>query len=813
MNENKTKINNSNTLSKMDRAGVGLFLHYLKIALRNIIKDRTYSLINLIGLSVAIACCFLVIVWVKFEFSFEDCHPKANRIYKVLIERENMQNAIYDPEQIRPGIFQQLKQTFPEIEASTYVNHSQALFVFEDKEEVVMVDYVNTTSDYFEIFSYDYIEGSVENVLNNNGIVISEALARKIFGNESAIGKTITLSNRPVLTIGAVVKIPHNTNLTFDILDPAADRGGMNTGVHYISVMENTRLSEETQQRMKHFLSTIRETEDKLIYQPLKDTYFHSPPKLTVPKELGGNSKDWQILGDLKQIYLFSSIVLLILAIAIINYINTSTARSISRMKETGIRKMTGSSRSQLIVRFLSESFIISAASTIIALTISNKLFSDFSMMMGSQAIFIFDNSMVFIALVVCLIITFLSGGYAAFYLSSIDPVAIIQGGVNPGSKERLRKILTGFQFFLSICILISTCMIYKQIHYMFTADTGVERNNILVIETMSRNAEDFIQTIKQNQHIIDATHASRAPYDIQNNWSGVSWTGMKDIEKEIEFAHIYCDHRYADAFGLQMIAGEFIQPGWNRNVDIKSCNLIINETFQKLMDEDNPIGMKVNFGYILSGEITGVIKDFNFRPLKESITPLIIAFMPQSFRNIYIKTSGNNKKETLDYILEKYREFEAPATNRRPLVYYTAEDDFNIMYKNELRMRKIFSIFSILSLGLCIMGIFSMVTFMIEKRKKEIAIRRINGAETKDIIALFIGNFATIIGIACAIAIPASFIILLRWIQTYAFRTSLSWWLFVLVPLVISLITAALIAVQVSLATRQNPAEVIKSE
>jgi putative ABC transport system permease protein len=808
---NIKKVNNSNSPPKMGKAGAGLFYHYIKIALRNIFKDRIYSLVNIIGLSVATVCCFLVIFWVKFEFSFEDCHSKADRIYKVLIERENMQNVIYDPEQIRPGIFHQLKQTFPEIEASTYVNHSQAFFAFDDKEEVIMVDYVNATPDYFDIFSYDYIEGNMENVLKTNGIVLSEVLARKIFGNESAIGKTISLSNRPVMTIGAVAKIPHNTNLTFDILDPAADRGGTNTGIHYVLVKENSRISEETEERMKNFLSTIRETEDKLVYQPLKDTYFHSSPKLIVPKELGGNSKDWQILGNMKQIYLFSSIALLILAIAIINYVNTSTARVISRMKETGIRKVVGSSRSQLIYRFLSDVFILSAASIIIALTVSKSLFPDFSMMMGSQAVFILDFNTILIALAVCIIITFLSGGYAAFYLSSIDPIAVIQGGIYPGSKERLRKILTGFQFCLSISILISTCMIYKQIHYMFTADTGVERNNIIVIETMLRDAEDFIQTIKQNPAIIDATFASRAPYDIQNNWSGVSWAGMKEPEKEIEFAHIYCDHRYAGTFGLQMIAGEFIQPGWSRNVDIKSCNLIINETFRELMGEVNPIGMTVNFGYILSGEIIGVVKDFNFRPLKEPIIPLIIAFMPSSFRNLYIKTSGNNKKETLDYILEKYREFEVSAPNRKPLVYYTAEDDFNIMYKNELRMKKVFSIFSILSLCLCGMGIFSMVTFMIEKRKKEIAIRRINGAENADIISLFITNFTKIIGIACAIAIPTSYFILLRWIQDYTFRTALSWWIFVLVPLVVALITASLIALQVFFTTRQNPAEVIK--
>jgi putative ABC transport system permease protein len=206
-------------------------------------------------------------------------------------------------------------------------------------------------------------------------------------------------------------------------------------------------------------------------------------------------------------------------------------------------------------------------------------------------------------------------------------------------------------------------------------------------------------------------------------------------------------------------------------------------------------------------------VKDFNFKPLKEPITPLIISFNPETCNKVYIKTTGHHKKETLDYILAKYREMGTPASNNRPVMYHTVEDDYNFMYKTELRTMKMLTVFSMLSLCLAVMGIFGMVSFMIEKRTKEIAIRRINGAETKDIIALFIFHFAKIVGIACAIAIPASFIILLRWIQIYAFRTSLSWWIFMLVPLVISLITAVLIAVQVSFTARQNPAEVIKSE
>ena len=785
-----------------------MVLHYLKIALRNILKDKVYSLINLIGLSVAIACCFLLIFWIKFELSFEDGQPKAGRIYKVL-EVEKRTDGLHKSDWIRPGIASRLKGTFPEIEASTAVSHEWLPFVYEDKEGI-MVDYTTTTPDFLEIFSCEYIEGNKENVLKNKGVILSEETAGKFFGKESAIGKTVRFGkNHLVCNVQAVVRIPQNTHIKFDILD--LNRYANNDGTHYILIKENTRFSEETQRRMADFLGTTRKTENKLSFQPLKDVHLHSPKELAI-------NTNWQTFGDLKQIYLFSFIALLILVIAIINYVNTSTARAMSRMKEVGVRKITGSTQRQLILRFLSDAFVISAASIVLSLIASKFLFPEFSMMMGNQAAFFLDFHTILIALVVCLVITLLSGGYAAFYLASFDPITVFRGGVHPGSKENLRKILIGFQFFLSIGMLISTLAIYRQIHYMFTADTGVDRKNIIILDTnLWYEVEDFIQVIKrENPNIIDATIAWGAPYNAEYSYSGVSWEGSPEAVKEVEFAQIFCDYHYVNTFGLQVIAGEFIQPGWSwwQDSDEKSYSIVINQAFQKLMGMDNPIGTTVNYGWEMSGKIIGVVKDFNFKPLKEPITPLIISFNPEVCNKVYIKTSGKNKKETIDYILKKYREMGYSVNdNKMPVMYHTVEDDFSVMYKTELRTMKILTVFSIISLCLSVMGIFGMVSFMIEKRTKEIAIRRINGAETKDIIVLFIFNFAKIIGIACLIAIPVSFIVLYKWIQVYAFRTSLSWWIFVLVPLVVSFITAVLISTQAFFATRQNPADAIKLE
>ena len=776
-----------------------MIAHYLKIALRNIFKDKIYSLINLVGLSIAMACCFLLIFWIKFELSFENCHPKAERIYQVL-QVEKRADDFHKSDWIRPGISLQLKETFPEIEASTVVSHEQWPLVYEGGEGI-MVDCCSATPDYLDMFSYEYMEGTKEGVLKSKGAIISEEVSRKFFDNESAIGKSLGGAN-----IQAVVKIPKNTHLKFDILS-INDRVAY--GVHFILIKENVRFSEATQQRMSDFLRTTRETENKLSFLPLKDIHLHSP------KELANNSV-WQTFGDLKQMFLFSLVALLILTIAVINYVNTSTARAMSRMREVGVRKMLGSTQWQLIIRFLSDAWILSVVSMVVTLVASKLLFPDFSMLMGNQVSFLFDYHTILIALVVCIVITLLSGGYAAFYLSSLNTITVLRGGVRPGSKENLRKILIGVQFFFSVGLLISTWMIYRQTHYMFTTDTGVDRKNIVILDTgLWYQVETFIEVItRENPNIIDATIASGAPYNVGYSYSGVSFKGSQEAVKEVEFAQITCDHHYANTFGLQMVDGEFIQPGlsWWQYADTTSFNIVINETFRKLMGKDHPIGMTVNYSWGLSGKVIGVVKDFNFKPLKEPITPLIISFNPEAANTVFIKTTGHNREATLDYIKEKYMEMR-PSYASRPFMYSTVEDDYEVMYKTELRTMKMLTVFSILSLCLCVMGIFSMVSFMVEKRKKEIAIRRILGAKTKDIVSLFITNFGKIIGVAYVFAIPVSFYILSKWMQSYAFRTSLSWWIFVLVPVAVSLITAALITVQVFFTTRQNPAEVIKAE
>ncbi|PXV58873.1 putative ABC transport system permease protein [Dysgonomonas alginatilytica] len=781
--------------------------HYFKITVRSLIKDRRYSFINIVGLSVAIACCFLLIFWIKFELSFEDGYPKGNQIYRVM-KVENRIDGLHKSAYIRPTVAEELKTTFPQIEAATFMSHENLPFVREDKsgEDGISIDYVTTNKDFLKMFSFVYLEGSPQNIVNNRGVLITKDAAYKFFGNESPIGKSITFGISLTCTIEAVVELPRNTQVRFDVLSIDGHNSG---GTHYIMMKENAEVTPEFKRQIADFLSTQGETKDKLVLQPLKDIHLHSP------KEVAINTR-WEVYGNLEQIYLFSAAVILILIIAIINYINTSIARALSRMKEVGVRKVTGATKRQLKERFLFESFFISAISVIVALALVKFFFPVFSKIMGTQTAFSFDLQSALIAIAVCIIISLLSGGYAAFYLSSFSPKLVMRGGSNTGSKEGLRKALIGLQFFISISILMCTTIIYKQINAIFNADTGVNRENIIVLETSFwYDAENFIQIIKkENSNIIAASIAMSAPYNSSWGYSGISWEGSSDEVKNVEFTEISCDTHYANTFGLKVIEGEFIKPGlkWWQWTEDKSFDIVINESFKKMMGEANPIGITVTYGFGRQGKIIGVVKDFNFKPLREKISPLIISFNPETCFNVYVKTTGKDKQATLEYILGKYKEMK-PGYAKRPVAYHTVDDEYKEMYAVELRTAHMLSVFSVISFVISLLGIISMVSFMVEKRTKEIAIRKINGASIKDISILFITGIAKVGLVASAISIPICYVIMYQWLEGFIYRTALSWWIFALIPLFMLLITALVIIVQIYYTARQSPVESLRSE
>lgn len=784
--------------------------HYFKITLRGLRSDKAFSIINITGLAVAITCAFLLIFWIKFETSFENCYPNNERIYKLLIEEEQKDGLRYTGTMGNQS--ENLKKTYPQIEAAALFVNQNAPFSVEGAEgDGILINLAHTNYDFLRMFALEYTEGSPQNaVKNNNSIIITKETAKRFFGEESPLGKKLQWYSG-VYTVEAVVKLPKNTLLQFEALIPSEIV--YDSGMQFIMLKKHERMTASLKEQLSGYLSSQQETKNKIIPQKLADMHLHTPTGIKGKDSYGVKFK----YGNYAQIIYFSAAVLLILLMAVINYINTSIARAMNRMKEVGVRKVTGAKKKHLIERFLFESFILTAIGVILSFAFTKYIYPLFSEIMGNKIELLFDWQTLTIALLVCIFVSVLSGGYAAFYLSSFRPAIILKGGAKTGSKERLRKVLLGVQFFLSVGILISTVCIYKQINAIFNESSGMNRSNIIILDTnLWYGGEDFIKIIKQeNPNVIDATMANSPPYNSPWEYTGVTWEGMNNDMGNISFSNIFCDHNYAATFRLELIQGEFIPPGlpWfgEPDPDRKAMNIVVNESFVKLMNTDNPLGTSVSY-LQGTGKIIGVVKDFNFKPLKEKISPVIMCYNPENLTYMYIKTTGKNQQATLDYILRKYKEMKPDWTNR-PVMYHTVEDEYNKMYEDELRSASVLSIFSIISLFLSLMGVISMVSFMIEKRRKEIAIRKINGAKTPDIILLLWKDLAGVAAMASILVIPLCYILMHRWLEGYVYRTTLSWWIFLALPILLIILICLIVAIQVSFATRQRPVESLRSE
>ena len=782
-----------------------MLLHYLKIAWRNIWNDKFYSLINLIGLTVAFTVVFLFVHWIRFELSFEKDNPNADRIYQVQ-EAERREDGIHKNINFRTSHNEQLKDTYPAIEEAVSV-YQERLSINIKGKEPSMVYWTSTQENFFKLFPMKVLAGSI----NTPGMIINEELANRIFGSpEKAIGGEVTFF-KDYQPISAVIEVPKNSMIKVDAMSITKGGGFDFGGVHYILLKKNTPFTTELQLQMAQFLTLNSGSKNKLMFKPLKEVHLYTDDNT---EKINNNA----YYGNIKEIRLFIIVVLLLLTLAVINYVNTSTARAMSRAREVGVRKISGSKRQQLIVRFLTEAFIISFIAAFLAMDIAKVLHHSFERVMTNTFEFNIDGFTIALGLTMCLITTVLAGSYASFYLSALNPVQVLaSGAAKAGSKNTLRKILLGIQFAIALGVLVCTWTVYRQLEYMLKKDLGFNKENIYYFDTgLMYGSEEFINELQSSPYVLNATIASGTPYNVTWGYGDVSWEGSSTGTNEITFAELACDHRFDDVFDLKLLQGEFIPPGltWWQYSTEASTNIVINENFKELIGSNNPLGMTISYGnkgFKREGKIIGVVKDFYFRPMNYKISPLIICFDPEVSNRMYIRIDPKHEKEALAHINETYNKTKGDVY--RPFILTPLETEYREMYKSETRLQKILGIFSLLSVVLSFMGIVSMVAFIIEKRTKEIGIRKINGAKRLDIVREFWCEFLLLIGIAAVPAIVVSVWLMNNWLQQYVYRPAFGWWIFVLVPLFIAGITALILLLQVQGIAKKNPVECLKSE
>jgi putative ABC transport system permease protein len=806
-----------------------VYKNYFKVAYRNLIKKKAYSFINIFGLGLGIACCMLIFMYVSDELSYDNYHEKGARIYRV-VHGETAQNDI-GGRFLYPGwvwgnapIGPALKNDFPEIDKVVqFSGRSDILLTYGDKmyqEDGVF--FMDSTA--FDVFSWKFISGDPKTALAAPySIVLTESTARKYFGEEDPLGKSLKgsesagRSNPGDYTVTGVIEdIPLNSHFRFNVLlslntfrkslpEIFPEWGYVD---FYTYFLVNEQFDEEAFKRKIPALlkRNIKQPDSRYSIQieALKDVYLRS----AADRQPGET-------GSLSNIYVFSIIGLFILIIGIINFMNLSTARSLERGKEVGIRKSIGAARESLIYQFLSESFMIVFLSSIVALilvTFALPYMVDFTgKQLAISRYLQWETVLAFISLMA--VIGIIAGSYPAFVLSGFNPVMILKGMSKSGAGgEALRKGLVVFQFSLSVALIAGTIIVYYQMKHLLDKDLGFDKDQMLVLDynydgTVTAKSEVLKTELEKNPSVISVAFSRSVP----GSYFPHAGTEIESPEGEMKMIGqpiFQVGMDFVNHFGLELIAGR----SYSRQYPSDSAKaLIVNEAAARQYGYSNPadiVGKKFN-QWGRAGVVIGVVKDFNFTSLHRNIEPLTLPFEAYASRYLSIKIKADNVSETVDYIRDVWKQL-AP---HRPFLYSFLDDDFNRQYKSDFMFRRLFTTFSLLAIFIACLGLLGLATYTAQQRTKEIGIRKVLGADVSNIVGLLSRDFIKLVLLAIVIATPLSWYAMTRWLNGFAYKIDIHPLIFIVAGVIALSIALLTIGYQAIKSALMNPVSSLKSE
>lgn len=796
-----------------------MWINYLKVIFRTLNRYKFFSFINIIGLSVGIAAFVLIMMIVEHEFEFDQHFKNANQIYRVTLDME-WEQAPTQFTALAPGPTAiQLAKDYPEIIAGTRFSTSDRR-MFE-----AIDDYLNTLgqkfyennifmvdSNFFKVFDVPVIAGDKNTMLTApNSIVLSESLAEKYFGMIDVVGRTLKMDNEQQLTITGVIKdLPSTTHFKIDILltsngDPNFEINNWQTFLYsFVRVSVNANLKDIDQK-----LLAFKEK----YYAPWKETStFHFQKMLDIHLK-NDRIFDYALTGDLKNVLFLISIAFLVLLIACMNFMNLSTARSVQRSKEVGIRKVVGASRSKLIFQFLGESIFVTFISMFIAIVLIESIIPGFQKLTDTDLSVDYSKHL-FSFIGLTLIIGLFSGIYPAFFTSSFKPILALKNETVLGSGSIIiRKILVVFQFVVMIILLSGVMVIFQQMKYVKTRPLGFDKNQIVYTSfkegVPGEQANLLKEMLLSDPNIKTAFLTSQLPGETPFGDHFL----IEGNKKSFPARTTSIGYGYIPGLEIKMLAGR----NFSKEYGTDSASCIINETAMKNFGWtiDNVIGKKMSWNFAsswdsqINGRVIGVVKDYHFKSLHEEIEPIILTFKPSLNRIVAAKINTENINQTIKFIEKSFEEIN-PAY---PFEYSFLSDDFKQLYKREAQFEKIFRYFVVLAIIIAILGLLGLTAFMAEKKVREIGIRKTYGASILSIIKLFTSEFALYVIIANIIGIPVSILIMNRWLDNFSYRINITWGLFLLVfmiSLIIAIGTVALLAWRSAL---KNPIEAIKYE
>ncbi len=805
-----------------------MFKNYFKIALRNLWKNKGFSALNIVGLATGLAVCLLIVLYVRNELSYDKYNVNADLIYRLdadIYFNNTEANMAVAPDPLPVAIV----RDYPEVAQMVRINRQGDILIKKDNENIQDHHAAFVDSTFFKVFTFPMIAGDPNTALNEpNSIVIDETTAKKYFNSTDVVGKTLYVDNSTNCKITGVIKdMPKQSSFHFSFLRPrgtASPSWLSNNATCFIMVRQgvsrqklqhdvdatiNNYLGKELESQLHISLSDLKNKGNHFIYHlmPLTDIHLHSD-----------KSYELEPTGDITYVYIFSAIALLILLIACVNFMNLSTARSANRAKEVGIRKVAGSLRSHLITQFLTESVLISFISLLLAIGIAAILLPLFNQLAQKQMYVttLFSTWLLPVMIILVFLVGCVAGSYPAFYLSSFQPIHVLKGKVAKGFKSSwLRNGLVIFQFSISIMLIIGTIVIYNQLDFIHRRKIGYNRDQVLVLHNaynLNNNIKTFRNEMLNIPGVTDATITGDLPTGTNYDNEGWFRDATFDAAKTVILTNFYVDENYIPTLGMQMETGR----NFSKDFPSDSTGIIINEAAVKVLGFKDPLKESLyrpnmndgNISGATAYHIIGVVKDFNYSSMHSNIGPLIIQ-EGDNRGSIAMRISTKNIPSLIDKVQSQWNSM-APG---QPFDYSFMDADFNKLYTAEQQTGKLFITFAIFAIFIGCLGLFGLVSYAAEQRTKEIGVRKVLGASVSGIVAMLSKDFAKLVLIATVIAFPVAWWAMNKWLQSFAYRTHISWWIFVIAGLAAMVIALFTICIQAIKAAITNPVKSLRSE
>ncbi len=799
--------------------------NYFTIAIRNILKYRFFSAINIAGLTVGVAACLYIFIYVKDELSYDRFHKDADQIYRVGLmgkmasQEFNVSNSCYP-------VGSTMKEEIPGITDYTRIwpASNTVVFAFEDKsfseKKVFYAD-----SNFFSFFSFELVEGDANTMLTDpNSVVLTEDLAKKYFGNETPVGKLLTIGpdKKSFKVTGVAKRAPLNSHfqfsalLSFSTVDNQIYKGWTGNSIYtYVKLDRNTdpdfvdtQLEEIVIKHVGPEIEQLGLTYEQFKEQggkysyfvyPMVDTHLHS--KLEGDPEPG---------GDIKYVYIFMAVGVFILLIACINFMNLSTARSAGRAKEVGLRKTLGSMRTQLIGQFLSESFIFSLIAMVLALVLTYLLMPAFNVLSGKALLFssLLDPVFVVVAAILMVIIGLLAGSYPALYLTSFNPVEVLKGKRRSGMKTKgVRSLLVVVQFTVSIFLIAATLVVFQQLNFMQERNLGIDKRRVITIQNM-RNIGESRKAFKDRLDQLSGITASSYTNNLFPGINNINVFRIAGSEQDRLLASYFTDWDHQAVMKFNLNEGRY----FSRDLASDSTACLINESAVRELGWtlETAVGSEIlDFSGTEPKKIAviGVIEDFNYESLKNQVRPLVIQLTDIS-RQLMVRYDGNPMDATAN-IEKLWKEF-APGV---PFEYSFLDQDFDALFRAEMRMRDLFTVFSSLAIFIACLGLFALAAFLTEQRTKEIGIRKAMGASVSGLVLTLSKEFMVLVGISFVLAVTPAWYFMGQWLDDFAYRIELKVFVFVLAGLLAFVVASLTIGFQALKAASTSPVTSLRYE